>query len=397
MIAAALARDTAPWSTSNGDRLTFASQIDGFVVDASGITRLAAAIDGRAPNDFATLIQGITLPSGTNFYLTSNQLAAINGSNLADGSRTVYLAAEDAEGNASSQYVYDFTLDTQPPATLSLDLAASSDTAPLGDGRTAFSTVSLTGQTEPGAVVRLVELDRVVTATNGTFVFANVFLAPGANTFTVIAQDAAGNARQFSRIITRLDGDVTAPTVTAGLQSDTGQSATDRITSNPTIAGAITEPASLDGFRVGFGTTPSTYHDALSFVQPNGAFTLNRSCALNSCSAVRSRTARRQYNSLRKIARGTCRRCSSCRSRSIPHRHMSFPRPAERAQLRRIMPISCLTCRWPVRHLPRRVINCESTAARATVNLCPSHRSKHSICARCGCISRRRLAISITG
>ena len=67
-----------------------------------------------------------------------------------------------------------------------------------------------------------------------------------------------------------------APLVTAGLLQDTGVSATDGITSNPAITGAIADINPIVSFTAGFDATPiANFVDILTDLQPNGTFTLS--------------------------------------------------------------------------------------------------------------------------
>ena len=140
-------------------------------------------------------------------------MATINGGTLPDGSYVLRIQATDSLDNPSSILSIPFTLETTPPTTPTLGLAAASDTAPVGDGHTTDATVTLTGQTSPNVQVVLVGLNRTVTSDNsGNFSFSNVALALGANAFTVQASDAAGN--QSSSTETTITRDV-APTLAA--------------------------------------------------------------------------------------------------------------------------------------------------------------------------------------
>lgn len=122
----------------------------------------------------------------------------------ADGPHTVVLRATDAAGNVGESTV-TFTLDTTSPS-LSFGLDPSTDTAPVGDGRTEFGTVTLVGQTEPGLLVELIGTGRTTLADGqGRFAFGAVVLATlGPNEFVVRATDAAGNVGEARRTITRV-------------------------------------------------------------------------------------------------------------------------------------------------------------------------------------------------
>lgn len=99
--------------------------------------------------------------------------------------------------------------------------------------------------------------------------------------------DANGNGRTDSFDVGRvnanfragtvqvtLQSDVNAPVITAQLTNDTGTSATDRITTDPSISGTVTDDGTLDSFQIrldngSFVNFPGT-------VGANGAFTLTR-------------------------------------------------------------------------------------------------------------------------
>lgn len=71
--------------------------------------------------------------------------------------------------------------------------------------------------------------------------------------------------------------DTTPPTIAASLTNDTGTSTGDRITSNPTIGGTVTDSSSIASFRAGFDGTPTAeFTDITSLLDSNGSFTLSR-------------------------------------------------------------------------------------------------------------------------
>jgi ELWxxDGT repeat protein len=63
------------------------------------------------------------------------------------------------------------------------------------------------------------------------------------------------------------------PRLIATLQQDTGVSATDRLTNNPTVVGTVTDPQRIRTFTAGFGATPT--FNILGDRQSNGTFTLS--------------------------------------------------------------------------------------------------------------------------
>ena len=129
---------------------------------------------------------------------------ALDGS--ADGQHALSITAIDFVGNVSPATELAWTLDTTPPAQLAFDLAPTSDSAPVGDHRTTFGNVTLTGQTEAGALVVLEQTGATSIANeSGQFAFPNVALVLGDNLFSTRAIDAAGNSRRSERVITRDD------------------------------------------------------------------------------------------------------------------------------------------------------------------------------------------------
>ncbi|MEG5045908.1 putative Ig domain-containing protein [Microcoleus sp. B4-C1] len=194
-IAAALVNDTGSNST---DGITNNPAISGTITDASDIASFRAS--------FSRESTGIELKdlltSDGSFALTPNTLSTVNGNTLTDGTYTLYLLATDSHGNTNT-FELPFTLDTTPPE-LTFGLNPAFDTPPVADGQTLDSTVTLTGQTDPGSTVILAETGAVTTAdSTGRFEFAGVTLAIGSNSFTATATDNAGNSSTASRTFTR--------------------------------------------------------------------------------------------------------------------------------------------------------------------------------------------------
>ncbi|MEG3931480.1 FG-GAP-like repeat-containing protein, partial [Microcoleus sp. T3_B1] len=71
--------------------------------------------------------------------------------------------------------------------------------------------------------------------------------------------------------------DTAAPAISATLTNDTGTSNSDRITSNPTIGGTVTDSSSIASFRAGFDDTPiAEFADITPLLNSSGSFTLGR-------------------------------------------------------------------------------------------------------------------------
>lgn len=155
--------------------------------------------------------------------------------NLSEGTRTIRAQAEDLAGNLSGlSPILSIIVDKTAPAIPSFS------TAPVGG-----ETTTITGQTEANARVDLVELGLTTTAAaDGSYSFANIPLVLGLSKFTVNATDAAGNVSTFAGAIRRLGAEQDAPVIIAGLANDTGLSASDFITTDPTITGSVIDPSS---------------------------------------------------------------------------------------------------------------------------------------------------------
>nr|NIR41302.1 hypothetical protein [Actinomycetota bacterium]NIS36302.1 hypothetical protein [Actinomycetota bacterium]NIT98648.1 hypothetical protein [Actinomycetota bacterium]NIU22264.1 hypothetical protein [Actinomycetota bacterium]NIU70847.1 hypothetical protein [Actinomycetota bacterium] len=105
----------------------------------------------------------------------------------------------------------------------------------------------------------------------GDFAFPMVVLATGANAFTVVTTDLAGNTGSGGRTVTTTAADTMAPIVTARLANDTGRSATDRITNDPTITGVVDDVSPITSFVVSLDGAP--FADVSAFLSGSG-FTL---------------------------------------------------------------------------------------------------------------------------
>jgi cyclophilin family peptidyl-prolyl cis-trans isomerase len=105
------------------------------------------------------------------------------------------------------------------PLTPTLTLDPNFDTNVAGDNITSLASVTLDGTTEANTAVRLTQTGATTTSdANGNFSFTNVALANGANSFTVVATNAAGDSSSFTTTITR---QATAPKLTTAISNQT--------------------------------------------------------------------------------------------------------------------------------------------------------------------------------
>ncbi|WP_225902752.1 Ig-like domain-containing protein, partial [Pseudanabaena sp. PCC 6802] len=197
-LSADLVKDTAPNNSTNTDKITSDPSVQGTVTGGTA-TEFKAGFDSTPVANYVDI-----LPSLSNgaFTLTQAQIDQIAGGTLSNGQHTLNLLAKDSSGS-QTVFAFTFTLDNQAP-TVSLNLAAESDTPPVGDLRTTSSTVTLVGTTEANTSVKLLPTNAAATSNStGGFQFDNVGLANGTNSLTVEATDIAGNVGTIAQTITR--------------------------------------------------------------------------------------------------------------------------------------------------------------------------------------------------
>ncbi|WP_312017549.1 beta strand repeat-containing protein, partial [Bradyrhizobium ottawaense] len=124
-----------------------------------------------------------------------------------------------------------FTLDTTAPAVAITSTGGSTNQA----SQTISGTV---GVADAGATVTILDgattIGTAIVQGNGSW-STTVTLSNGPNSLTARVSDAAGNIATSGAVIYTLS--TTGPTVTEALVADTGTSATDHVTANPTVNG----------------------------------------------------------------------------------------------------------------------------------------------------------------
>ena len=196
VINVSLQNDTAPGGT-NEDLLTFDARLGGTLVDRIGVRELKVSIDGGAPVD-ATF-------SNTDGTFTFDPGLATDGSE--DGLHTASLVATDARDQRSDPVELTFTLDTIALAA-TLNLNPVFDSGIAGDRLTTVTRVTLDGQAEPNATIRVDALGVNVQADDaGVFSISSVALSDGINAFRVQATDIAGNVGDVTERIVRVNSE----------------------------------------------------------------------------------------------------------------------------------------------------------------------------------------------
>ena len=152
---------------------------------------------------------------------------------LADGAHALSATQTDQAGNTGSATL-NFTLDRTAPV---VSVALASDTGISATDRiTSNPAIKGTGQANTAVTIKEGGTTLGTTTAGGTGVwsFTPAGLADGAHALSATQTDQAGNTGSATLNFTL---DRTAPVVSVALASDTGISATDRITSNPAIKG----------------------------------------------------------------------------------------------------------------------------------------------------------------
>jgi hypothetical protein len=195
---------------------------------------------------------------------------------LADGAHTLTATQTDLAGNTGTATL-SFTLDRTAPT---VSIALVSDTG-ISASDNITSNPAVTGTGEANAVVTIKAVDGatlgMVTADDaGSWGFTPIGLLDGAHPLTATQTDLAGNTGTATLSFALYK---TAPVVSIALVSDTGSSATDKITSNPAIQGTgqVNTPVTIKKGTTTLGTVTADSTGAWSFTPTglaDGAHTL---------------------------------------------------------------------------------------------------------------------------
>ncbi len=182
---------------------------------------------------------------------------------LADGAHTFTATQTDLAGNTVTAML-SFTLDTTAPM-VSFGLVSDTGSS-ASDGITSNPAIKGTGDANTAVTIKEGSTVLGTTTTDGTGAWSltPTGFSDGAHTLTATQTDLAGNTGTATLSLTL---DRAAPALSIGLVSDTGSSATDKITSNSAIKGtgdANTTVTIKEGSTV-LGTTTASTTGAWSF------------------------------------------------------------------------------------------------------------------------------------
>jgi hypothetical protein len=261
--------DGFTWSTSftakEGLNTVYLRQVDAagnpsaqpssltFTLDtiAPGAPALALVSDSGSSATDKLTNNGALLTTGTEAgakveYSVNNGSSWSSTFTPAQGVNTVLVRQTDAAGNISSSGSLAFTLDTVAPAAPTVALATDSGSSST-DKASNVATLAVTG-TEASATVQY-SID------NGSTWAGSFTPAQGANTVLVRQTDAAGNTSAASTALGFTLDTVAPSTLTVALSSDTGSSASDRITKVGTLTVTGAEAGATTSYSTDNGTT----------------------------------------------------------------------------------------------------------------------------------------------
>ena len=219
---------THPWSQT---ALSIGLVLDTGSSSGDGITSNPAVKGTGQASTVVTIKEGSTI-LGTP-TADSTGAWSYTSSGLADGAHTLTATQTNLAGNTVTATL-SFTLDKTPPA-VSIGLVSDTGSSAI-DKITSSPAIKGTGQAN--AVVTIKEGSTILSTptadSTGAWSYTPTGLLDGAHTLSAFQTDLAGNTGTATLSFTL---DKTPPALSIGLVSDTGSSATDKITSNPAIKG----------------------------------------------------------------------------------------------------------------------------------------------------------------
>jgi hypothetical protein len=257
------------------DPISDSGQLGDRVTNNTGLMIDGAASAGAT----VTLYEGVNVVGSA--VADSTGAFRIPTTALAQGVHSLTATATVGSVTSQASAPITITVDTTAPvAPTNLADAAIAGGTVNGAGNTASQT--LTGVAEKGATVTVFDNGtKLGTATadaaTGQFSYPLGVLGQGGHSLTATATDPAGNAGPASTALV-FTVDSAPPVVTAKLVSDTGTSASDGITSNPSLSGTadlnatvtIKEGATVLGTALANGAGVWSYTPTLT----DGAHTL---------------------------------------------------------------------------------------------------------------------------
>jgi membrane-associated phospholipid phosphatase/methionine-rich copper-binding protein CopC len=194
----------------------------------------------------------------------------ITTSTLADGIKNLRVKSIDRAGNCSEYIPVSITVDTvKPVAPTEINIKDDPDLI------TNLTTPIITGKAETGTTVQIFDGTTKLgeaTAVNGAFEITTSALADGVKNLSVKSIDLAGNVSDSTAFTITVD--TTKPVINVSLLNDTGVSISDRVTSDATITGKVTDANSIAKFQAKLNS--GNFVDVLAKLNPDGGFSLDK-------------------------------------------------------------------------------------------------------------------------
>jgi hypothetical protein len=277
VIAAGLSNDTSISTGTNRDAVTSDPTISGRANLEQGIKSLWASVHQAFPNPTLTDVTS-SLKADGSFTFNQTQLEIICGSPLSDGFLNIHLEAKNAQGQLLGTFGKFFTLDRSAPQvvvqSVTQDTTLTAETFLTGTiYENVISQVASVGYYFDNLPITPIALSPSAGSTATFHQRINLTgIADGVHTLHVASQDVAGNKAVTSfRVWVNQDLDI--PVVTAVLTRDTGSSATDRYSADPTVEGTVTDANQITEFLAGYDSTSiANFTNVTSALNANGHF-----------------------------------------------------------------------------------------------------------------------------
>jgi hypothetical protein len=276
-IAAGLSKDTSINNGTNNDLVTSDPTISGRTNLEQGMKSLWVGVNRYSPEKGLVDVTTSVRADGS-FTLNQAQLEAIYGEKLLSGILSIDLQAKNAQGQLTGTSYQQFNFDQVAPnvvvqsVTQNTTLKTGAVLAGTVDELMISRVASLGYYFDNMPVIPIAF--RPTGERTATFNQAIDYtgIADGAHTLHLVSQDIAGNQAVTSfHVLVNQNLDI--PVVTAVLAQDTGSSATDLYTADPTIGGTVTDANQITEFLAGFGSTPiANFTNVTTALDANGNF-----------------------------------------------------------------------------------------------------------------------------
>jgi RHS repeat-associated protein len=262
-------------TTTATPTVTLGSSSDTGISNSDRITKVKTpSLSGKAEAGSV-----VKVSSGTQILGTATANSAgdwqLTVSPLNDGTYSLSASSTDIAGNVSGNATpLQVTIDSVVPQ---LTLATATN-APIAPGTKLTGSTDGSGSPITALTYRFDGLSENAITLNGSGSFDQAIdltgITPGSHVLTLTLTDAAGNTSLANYPVT-VKLDITPPVVTVQLANDTaaGATNTDRLTSDPAIAGTVSDLGQISQLELSFG---NTFLDITPDLKTNGTFSLDR-------------------------------------------------------------------------------------------------------------------------